>query len=175
MKKMTINLKMLLAALFILSSFQLFAQKNEEPKLVEKTSYDGVLTGVLSQGSIIKTVNFHYYILDEEVKLAAGINNPTITINKIGRKLTMEIQGIDKAIKCHRESDVSDSQLRGNFSGWTGSTSFSLLNGEVWMQDEPGIKNANIYQPKVLIYRTPDGYRMKMEGVTELLLVKKVN
>ncbi|MBS1648093.1 MAG: hypothetical protein JSR09_00145 [Bacteroidetes bacterium] len=172
---MTMNLKMFLAALLMLSSFQLFAQKNEEPKLVEKTSYEGVLNGILKEGSIIKTVNFHYYILDEDVKLAAGLNNPSITINKIGRKLTMQIQGVDNAIKCHRESDVSDSQLKGNFSGWTGSTSFSLMNGEVWVQDEPGIKNANIYQPKVLIYRTPDGYRMKMEGVTELLLVKKVN
>lgn len=175
MKKMIAALRSFLTALLILTCFQLFAQKTDEVKLVEKTSYDGILNGILKEGSIIKTASFHYYILDEDVKLAAGINNPTITINKVGKKNQMLIQGIDNPVKCHRESDVVDTQFKGNFSGWTGSTSFSFMNGETWVQDEPGIKNYNIFQPKVLISRTSDGYRMKIEGVNELLLVKKNN
>ena len=180
MKNKTNSLRMPFTGLFLFIAVALNAQKDtaakkqDEGKLIEKTAYDGTLTGLLDKGFLLKTSSFHYYVFDEKIKLEAGLSNPTVTISKYGKNVMAVIQGIDNPIKCHREADVIDSEIKETFLGWSGTTAFSLRNGEVWQQDEPGTKVANSFRPKVLIYRTNEGYTMKVEGIKELLLVKKL-
>ncbi len=163
---------------FSFMGIQNFAQtdstKKESGQIVETTKYDGQLKAVLTDGFLLKTSNFHYYMVDEKSNLSINATNPEIIITKNGKKLFLTIQGVDKSFKCHREYDVIDNAIDGAFMGWNGSTVFKLRDGQQWQQDEPGIKVANLYRPNVLIYRTNDGYKIKIDGIDELLLVKKI-
>ena len=89
----------------------------------------------------------------------------------------MVIQGIDIPIEANRIWDVIESNLTGEFKGWEGNTKFTLVNDEVWVQDELGNLFAKpIYRPKVFIYHTSDGtYKLKVEGVAQMITVKKAD
>jgi hypothetical protein len=61
--------------------------------------------------------------------------------------------------------DAIESRIDGEFSGWEGDTIFKLQNGQIWQQSSYAYKYKYAYSPKVLIYRSGSGYKMKVEGV----------
>lgn len=67
-------------------------------------------------------------------------------------------------------------RLIGDFHGWTGATSFTLDNGEVWEQvDDDSFSSASIPHPKVTISKgTFYSYVLSVEGVKETVMVKRV-
>ena len=67
-----------------------------------------------------------------------------------------------------------ESKVEGEFSGWAGETMVKLLNGEVWRQVENYYHYYYAYMPKVLVYRTADGYKMKVDGVDKAVGVERV-
>ena len=85
------------------------------------------------------------------------------------------IQGLEEPIPATKLQDVVESNIDGDFRGWDGTTSFKLLNGDVWVQDEiKTLFSPTVFRPVVYIYTGPDGaYRMKVAGVDEILQVKK--
>ena len=70
--------------------------------------------------------------------------------------------------------DVIESRIDGNFEGWDGETIFKLENGQIWQQSSYAYKYSYKYRPKVLIYKTKSGYKMKVEGVEETIYVKRI-
>jgi len=67
-----------------------------------------------------------------------------------------------------------ESKVEGEFSGWAGETMVKLLNGEVWRQVENYYHYYYAYMPRVLVYRTADGYKMKVDGVDKAVGVERV-
>lgn len=67
------------------------------------------------------------------------------------------------------------SRLQGNFIGWQGSTRFTLINGQVWQQAEPGDFHYEIESPMVSIEKGLfGGYFLRVEGLNKVLKVKRV-
>uniref|UniRef100_UPI0040475864 hypothetical protein n=1 Tax=Limnohabitans sp. TaxID=1907725 RepID=UPI0040475864 len=58
-----------------------------------------------------------------------------------------------------------ESQIDGEFEGWEGETIVKLTNGQIWQQTEYHYHYHYAYMPKVLIYRSGSGYKMKVDGI----------
>jgi len=69
------------------------------------------------------------------------------------------------------EPDTIVSRIDGVFEGWDGDTIFKLENGQIWQQSSYAYTYHYAYRPKVIIYRTSGGYKMKVEGVDETIYV----
>jgi hypothetical protein len=61
--------------------------------------------------------------------------------------------------------NVIESRIDGEFSGWEGETIFSLQNGQIWQQSSYAYKYKYAYSPKILIFKSGSGYKMRVEGV----------
>lgn len=66
---------------------------------------------------------------------------------------------------------VIESQIDGEFEGWTGETIFSLTNGQVWQQSSYAYTYHYAYRPKVLIFKSGSQYKMRVEGVDSEITV----
>ena len=71
-------------------------------------------------------------------------------------------------------NDVIESQIEGEFKGWEGDTIFKLTNGQIWQQTLYAYHYHYAYRPKVTIIKTDAGYRMKVDGISQTIYVKRV-
>jgi hypothetical protein len=60
---------------------------------------------------------------------------------------------------------VIESQIDGDFDGWEGETIIKLTNGQIWQQSEYFYFYHYAFMPKVLIFRSGYGFKMKVDGV----------
>ena len=169
-----------LQSLFITLFVLLFtgtATAQDAPGPEDATTLFSMFRGTLSRGTVIKTANNHFYEINDKINQKITLSASTeLKIFKEGKKYKISIQGIDKILACNRLQEVIESNIDGDFKGWDGTTTFKLLNQEEWKQDNPtGTIFVNLYRPAVMIYLTPEGYKMKITGVDEdPILVKKV-
>lgn len=70
--------------------------------------------------------------------------------------------------------DVIESRIDGEFSGWEGETIFKLQNGQIWQQTSYAYKYKYAYSPKVLIYKSGSGYRMRVDSVEGEIAVTRL-
>jgi len=54
-------------------------------------------------------------------------------------------------------SEVIDSQIDGEFTGWSGETVFRLMNGQIWQQTSYAYTYHYSFMPKVLIFEAGVG------------------
>lgn len=71
-------------------------------------------------------------------------------------------------------SPAIESEIDGTFNGWSGDTIFKLANGQIWQQSEYDYDYEYDYRPDVTIYQTAGGCKMKVEGVDDTILVKRI-
>lgn len=71
-------------------------------------------------------------------------------------------------------SSVIETQIDGDFEGWEGETIVKLMNGQIWQQTEYHYHYHYAFMPKVLIYRSGGGYKMKVEGVEKAVGVERL-
>lgn len=64
----------------------------------------------------------------------------------------------------HEPSTVIESQIDGEFKGWEGETIYKLMNGQIWQQASYHYHYHYAYSPKVLIYPSGGGHKMKVDG-----------
>lgn len=69
---------------------------------------------------------------------------------------------------------VIESQIDGDFEGWDGDTIFKLTNGQIWQQSLYSYTYHYAYRPNVIIYPTSGGYKMKVDGVSSEIYVKRL-
>lgn len=69
---------------------------------------------------------------------------------------------------------VIETQIEGDFEGWSGDTIFKLANGQIWQQSSYAYTYHYAYRPKVLIYKTGVAYQMKVDGVDSAIQVKRL-
>ena len=70
--------------------------------------------------------------------------------------------------------DVIESQIVGTFNGWEGDTIFRLTNGQIWQQSSFAYRYHYAYRPGVTIFKTQAGYKMKVDGISESIYVKRI-
>jgi hypothetical protein len=167
--------------LIILSVF-IFGTLSAQSKIdtasapVEITYFDGPVNSVFSPGFLLKTRSKSFYEITGKKKYANRIANPEVKVYKEKkRKYQLLIHGIADPISAVKVQDVVESKIDGDFRGWDGTTSFKLLNGDVWVQDElKTMFHDAIFRPTVYVFQSDDGtYKMKIEGVDEMVQVKK--
>lgn len=67
-----------------------------------------------------------------------------------------------------------ESRIDGTFEGWTGDTIFKLVNGQLWQQAGYAYTYHYAFQPKVIIFKDGAAFRMKVDGVSDSLSVKRL-
>jgi hypothetical protein len=69
---------------------------------------------------------------------------------------------------------VIETQVDGEFSGWEGETIVKLINGQIWQQMEYHYEYHYAYMPKVLVYPSGGGFKMKIEGTEQAIGVQRL-
>ena len=67
-----------------------------------------------------------------------------------------------------------ESRIEGAFKGWDGETVFKLENGQIWQQATYAYTYHYAFRPTVMIIKTDGGYRMKVDGVSGTIFVKRL-
>lgn len=67
-----------------------------------------------------------------------------------------------------------ESQIEGDFEGWEGETIVKLTNGQIWQQNEYYYTYHYAFMPHVLIIKSGNGYKMKVDGVNKLIGVIQI-
>ena len=67
-----------------------------------------------------------------------------------------------------------ETRISGTFEGWKGKTIFKMDNGQIWQQVTYAYTYHYAYRPKVYIIKTRGAYKMKVEGVSETIFVKRL-
>lgn len=69
---------------------------------------------------------------------------------------------------------IIESQVDDDFEGWEGETILKLTNGQIWQQSEYYYHYHYAFRPKVLIFKSGGGFKMKVEGVEKAVGVKRL-
>jgi hypothetical protein len=69
---------------------------------------------------------------------------------------------------------VIETQIDGDFEGWEGETIVKLMNGQIWKQTEFHYHYHYAFMPKVLIYRSGGGYKLKVDGIDKAVGVERL-
>ena len=115
---------------------------------------------------------YEYYpsviICPSRGKLA--INGKSLNVEQVGAR-----QSAPKSQPRQAPSaEVIESQIDGEFSGWEGETIFKLTNGQIWQQASYAYTYSYKYRPKVLIFRSGEGYQMQVEGMDSRIRVTRL-
>ena len=127
-------------------------------------------------------------ILSKKEQLAIGIQKLTEIEKEKLRILIIEKflsayekgkkDGIEQAVKIIASQqtipDVIESQIDGDFEGWEGETIVKLMNGQIWQQSEYYYHYHYSFMPKVVIFKSGSGYKMKVDGVDRAVGVTKL-
>jgi hypothetical protein len=64
-----------------------------------------------------------------------------------------------------------ESQIDGDFEGFQGETVVKLTNGQIWQQADYSYNYNYSFMPKVIIYETSSGIKMKVDGAGNAVTV----
>lgn len=67
-----------------------------------------------------------------------------------------------------------ETQVDGDFNGWEGETVVKLMNGQIWQQSGYYYHYHYTFMPKVLIYSSGGGFKMKVDGVEKAVGVVRL-
>lgn len=88
------------------------------------------------------------------------------------------IKSLSKGTKSKSQSNIYEniieSQIDGDFEGWEGETIIKLMNGQIWQQTEYYYHYHYSFMPKVLIYKTAYGYKMKVDDIDKTVGVTRL-
>jgi hypothetical protein len=71
-------------------------------------------------------------------------------------------------------ANVVETQVDGEFNGWEGETIVKLMNGQIWKQTEYRYEYHYAYMPKVLVYASGSGFKMKVDGTSQPVGVERL-
>ena len=91
------------------------------------------------------------------------------------QKHTMEVAKVVAAKAAPEPKDgVIETQVDGTFTGWSGDTVWKMTNGQIWQQAAYAYHYHYAYRPKVLIYRSSSGWKMKVDVEDDEVSVKLI-
>ena len=69
---------------------------------------------------------------------------------------------------------IIESQIEGEFEGWDGETVFKLTNGQIWQQSSYSYMYSYKYRPEVMIFSQHGQCKMKVEGISDTITVRRL-
>ena len=88
------------------------------------------------------------------------------------------IKSISRGAKMKSQNNIYEniikSQIDGDFKGWEGDTIIKLMNGQIWQQTEYYYYYYYSFMPKIIIYKTDYGYKMKVDGIDKSVGVTRL-
>lgn len=69
---------------------------------------------------------------------------------------------------------IIETQVDGDFEGWDGETIVKTTDGHIWQQSSYYYEYDYAFMPTVMIFRGSDGYKMKVNGVSQSVAVKQL-
>jgi hypothetical protein len=99
---------------------------------------------------------------DERTRLDEFIRRFVASSNQVAAE-----KAVDRAVKERKVTppEIIQSRIVGPFTGYTGSTVFTLENGQRWAQSQPGSAYfPKVDSPPVIIVKGKIGYRMYIAG-----------
>ena len=110
----------------------------------------------------------------QRMQLSKWLLEYTQTIMRTGQP-AVPVQTVDAAPPPAISSrGTIESQIDGEFHGWSGDTIFKLTNGQIWQQTEYDYEYDYEYRPDVVIYWGSGCYKLKVEGIEETICVKRI-
>lgn len=70
-----------------------------------------------------------------------------------------------QAPNSNQASDVVETKIDGDFTGFEDEKIFKMQNGRIWQQSSYGSRSRSLSSPKVLIYKSGSTYKMRVEGI----------
>ncbi len=99
-------------------------------------------------------------------------------VEQLSPQELQEVLAVHKAIESQAGgggcSGAIETQIDGTFEGWQGETIFKLTNGQIWQQSSYAYTYHYAYRPEVLIYSGGGGCKMKVDGVSDSISVKRL-
>jgi hypothetical protein len=99
---------------------------------------------------------------DERARLDEFIRRFVSSSNQVAAE-----KAVDRAVKERKATppDIIQSRIVGPFTGFTGTTAFTLENGQRWRQSQPDSRYfPKVESPPVIIVKDQIGYRMYVAG-----------
>jgi len=115
-------------------------------------------------------------LLSKEQQAAMGIGHQTEAQRESLRRYLIDLyragysEGAKSGVQLETQSQhpqsssVIESSIDGEFKGWEGETTYKLINGQVWQQASYHYHYHYAYSPKVLIFPSAGGFKMKVDG-----------
>jgi len=189
--KIKITFRIFLSIIFILFIVNILVVSQSQWELYEETNLVGSISGTIKQGHIFRTASGSIYeVTGLTLQLVLALS-PEVIVLRQGNVFKLIVDDFDEPLICsqlkspsHRiqrdlpreqiTDDVVESFIEGEFTGWDGETIFRLTNGQIWQQSSYAYMYHYAYRPKVLIYKSRNIYKMKVDGVSQTINVRRL-
>jgi hypothetical protein len=104
----------------------------------------------------------------------AGVVQLLQEVYQLGRQDGQKTSAAPQSKLAAPAASVIETQIDGDFEGWEGETIVKLMNGQIWQQTEYHYHYHYAFMPKVLIYRSGGGYKMKVDGIDKAVGVERL-
>lgn len=157
----------------------------------EDTYIPGTLSGTVQQGTVFRTASGNTYQVADKVPQLVLELQPRVVVFRSGDLFRLHIKGISEGLVCTKLNPdsarvekagpaasqlpaVVESVITSDFDGLAADKTYTLSNGQTWKQTETWIWRHIAMNPKVLIYKSGDELKMKVEGVDHAVTVRRV-
>jgi hypothetical protein len=123
--------------------------------------------------TVFKLANGQVWEQDAPARTYHFAYRPNVGITEAGDGHLMEVDGVG-SVPVRRVLAFMESYIDGAFNGWDGKTVFRLANGQIWQQSVYAYHYQHAYRPEVLIYLSKDGWKLKVDGVPEMVDVTRI-
>jgi hypothetical protein len=142
--------------------------------VTEETNIEGSISGTIQQGTIFKTISGNFYeVTGLTLQLVLELS-PEVMVLEKGDIYKLIIKGFDEPLICRKLKNVIETCIDGDFEGWDGKTIFKLCNGQIWQQISYSYTYHYAYRPKLMIYKSGNIYKLKVEGVDKTISVERL-
>lgn len=132
---------------------------------------DGEFTGWTGE-TLFKLGNGQYWM--QQVMRMYIAFRPRVHIVKENGRLLLKVFGLNETLPVRLITDVIESGIEDEFTGWDDETKFELQNGQIWQQVSYAYTYHYAYRPSVVIYSPGNGYRLKVEGMNDIIEVRRI-
>lgn len=140
---------------------------------------------IANLNSEIKKLNSDVYNLKSEINELENKNSDLDSENSELREQLADVKHFDNNIYFRSgyssggggisyTGSVIETQIDGDFEGWEGETIFKLMDGSIWQQASYDYTYHYAYSPDVMIYSKGGMFYMKVEGVDDEIMVRRI-
>ncbi len=141
---------------------------------VQAKEYPEVTLGKLLSKTQLESLNVSKMTATQKETLRMALINSYMSGFESGKEKGIEL-AVEYQQKQSAPSGTIESQIDGEFEGFEGETIIKLMNGQIWQQTEYWYHYHYSYMPKVIIFRSGGGYKIKVDGIDKAIGVTLLN